>query len=308
MLLAVAALALTAGGCGGSDGGAAGEPIATAGEGVADSAAPATDAAAPDASPSEVTEPVPDQPADPPSGLAEGPVSLIALGDSLTAGEGDDTGLGYVGRLAESIGAVPGREDVSISNFGVSGWDSTMMVNGGDGAPGQLDAAVADVRTAVDAGRAVLATVLIGSNDMWYLYAYGPVEQSTTPADIEDAAEQTYRANLERTVTELQQAGAVVVLGLPDEQSIRPAVVDIDQLHNYLPDVTEEEIPQMVAMAGRLGTVVQEIADRHGLRTVDTNGSFWADSATMADDGIHPNGDGYALLADLWMAVIADML
>ena len=42
--------------------------------------------------------------------LAPGPVTVIALGDSLTAVEGDDAGKGFVGRLTEAIGTRPGRE------------------------------------------------------------------------------------------------------------------------------------------------------------------------------------------------------
>ena len=287
----VAVLALTVGGCGdsGSD-----EPAATTSDAAA---VPASDAAAP---------PATDSPVVPAADLPVGPVTLITLGDSLTAGDGDDSGLGYVGRLAESIAATPGRDDTSIVNLGASGWDSSMMVDGQEGSPAQLGGAVAAVAAAVADGRAALATVLIGSNDLWYLYEYGPPEG--TPPGNEDAAEATYRTNLERTVRELTQAGAVVVLGLPDDQSVRPAVVDIDRLHEYLPEVTVDEVQQMSVMAERLGRVTQEVAAQYGLRTVDTNGSFWADEATMADDGIHPNGDGYAALAALWLPVIHDLL
>ncbi len=256
---------------------------------TADAAAPETD---PGAAP--VTE------------LREGPVSVIALGDSLTAGEGDDSGLGFVGRLTESIDAAPGRSGSSLTNFGVSGWHSTGMVDGQDGSPGQLGAALAEVEAAVAAGRAVLATVLIGSNDLWYLYDYGSPE-GTTPAE-EDAAEETFRANLDRTVSELSQAGAVVVLGLPDDQSLRPCSLDISYLNNYLPNVTVEEIPLMSAMSVRLDRVVEEVAAEHGVRTVDTNAPFWADESKMASDLIHPNGDGYAILAGLWFTAIQDLL
>ncbi len=182
---------------------------------------------------------------------------MIALGDSLTAGEGDDLGLGFVGRLTESIDAVAGRSGSSLTNFGVSGWHSSGMVDGQDGSPGQLGAALAEVETAVAAGRAVLATVLIGSNDLWYLYEY-PAE--TTSAAEEDAAAEIYRTNLDRTVRELSQAGAMVVLGLPDDQSLRPCSIDIDYLHNFLPNVTVEEVQLMSAMSKRLAGIVEEVA------------------------------------------------
>lgn len=253
----------------------------------------------------DTVEPVaePDAPAAP--GLGDGPITLIALGDSLTAGEGDDSGRGYVGRIGEAITALPGRSGSSVVNFGASGWDSTMMVDGQEGSPAELGAAVAEVTTAVADGRAALVTVLIGSNDLWYLYEYGTPE-GTTPTE-EDTAAQTYRTNLDRTVTELTDAGAVVVLGLPDDQSVRPAVADIDRLHGYLPDVTVDEVQLMSVMAVRLDRITEEVAADHRVRTVDTNAAFWADKSKMADDGIHPNGDGYTDLARLWLAVIHDL-
>jgi len=303
----IAVAALMVAGCGGSD---ADEPPASATDAVAPATdvvgtdVMATDAATPEATDPEVT--AADPGGSPVTELADGPVTLITLGDSLTYGEGDQLGLGFVGRLAESIGKVPGREDVSLVNLGLSGWDSTMMADGGEGQPAQLGAAVEAVQAALAEGRAPLATVLIGSNDMWYLYAYGPPEG--TPPENEQAAEDMYRTNLERTVSELTQAGAVVVLGLPDDQSIRPAVVDIDRLHNFLPDVTVEEVQQMSVFVNRLISVTEEIAAQYGLRTVDTNGPFWGEAATMADDGVHPNDDGYAILADLWFPVIQELL
>ena len=106
------------------------------------------------------------------STLAPGPVTVIALGDSLTAGDGDDAGHGFVGRLTETISARPGREGSTLTNLGQSGWDSTMLVSGQDGGgEAELPQAVAAARAA--APGAVLATVLIGSNDLWYVYQNG---------------------------------------------------------------------------------------------------------------------------------------
>ena len=210
--------------------------------------------------------------------LAAGPVTVIALGDSLTAGDGDDAGKGFVGRLTEAIAARPGREGSTLTNFGQSGWDSTMMVSGQDGgAPAELPQAVAAARAA--APGAVLATVLIGSNDLWYVYQNGAVDP--TPRAEEDAMVATYRANLERTLTELQAAGAVVVVGLPDDQSARPISADMGRLNQQLSAVTAEEVGKMSTLAGVLGRTATEVAAAHGVRTVDTNDPFWADPARM---------------------------
>jgi lysophospholipase L1-like esterase len=237
--------------------------------------------------------------------VAQGPVTVVALGDSLTAGDGDDAGKGFVGRLTEAIAARPGREGSTLTNLGQSGWDSTMMVSGQDGgAAAELPQAVAAARAAAPA--AVLATVLIGSNDLWYVYQNGTV--NPTPSADEDALVATYRANLQRTVAEMQAAGAVVVVGLPDDQSVRPIATDIARLNQQLSDVTAEEVGKMSALAKVLARTATEVAAAHGARTVDTNDPLWADPARMADDGIHPNATGYTTLANRWLDGIAPLL
>jgi lysophospholipase L1-like esterase len=242
-----------------------------------------------------------------PTTLGPGPVTVVALGDSLTAGDGDDSGgQGYAGRVAEAIAAQPGREGSTLVNLGQSGWTSDGLVSGQDGAPGELGLAVDAVRTAKAGGAAVLATVLIGSNDLWYVYEYGP--EGGTPAANEDAAVATYRTNLDRTVSELQAAGALVVVGLPDDQSLRPGYADHDRLTQILGNITAEEVRQMSGLSGRLADTAEEVATEHGALVVDTNDPFWADQSTMAEDGIHPNAAGYAEMAALWMEVIEPVL
>lgn len=242
-------------------------------------------------------------PATAPATLPAGPVTVVALGDSLTAGEGDESGQGWVGLLTEAIAASPGREGSTSVNLGASGWDSTMMVDGADGTAGQLEQAVEQARTA---GGAVLATVLIGSNDLWY--AYENTTDAPTSAAEEDTVVATYRANLDRAVRELRAAGAVVVVGLPDDQSLRPGVADITRLNALLPNVTSEEVTQMSALAKRLAATAAEVAAGHGAATVATDDPFWADPATMADDGIHPDPAGYARLAALWTEGVRPLL
>ena len=239
------------------------------------------------ASEDQAESPAVDQPEEQ---LADGPVTLVTLGDSLTSGEGDETGQGgYAARLVAAIEAEEGRDGSSLVNLGVSGWDSTMMVEGGDGADPQLAPAVEAVRAAVDEGRAVVATVLIGSNDLWYVYEYSEPSGATT--ENEDAAADVYRTNLDRAVAELTEAGATVVVGLPDDQSLRTGVADIERLNTVLPYTTAEEVQQMSGLAGRFDDIAAEVAADHGALTVDTNDPFWADEA---DDGRrrHPSQRG----------------
>lgn len=129
-----------------------------------------------------------------------------------------------------------------------------------------------------------LATVLIGSDDLWYVHQ----NTAPTPGAEEDAAAAAYRRSLDRAVREMQAAGAVVVVGLPD--------------------ITEDEVRRMADLARVLARIAGEVAAAHGARTVDTNDPFRADPARMDPDGIHPNAAGYAVLAGQWMAVIDPLL
>ena len=253
-----------------------------------------------------------DQPAEEPAQqpvepLADGPVTVVALGDSLTTGDGDETGQGgYAGRLVAAIDANEGRTGSSLVNLAVSGWDSTMMVEGGDGSEPQLAPAVDAVRAAADQGLPVIATVLIGSNDLWYVYEYSEPSGATTAN--EDAAAQVYEANLGRAVADLTDAGATVVVGLPDDQSLRTGVSDIERLNTVLPYTTAEEVEQMSGLAARFDDIALEVASAYGALTVDTNDPLWADEATMADDGIHPSAAGYDRLTELWLVTIEPLL
>jgi lysophospholipase L1-like esterase len=239
-----------------------------------------------------------------PGALAPGPVTVITLGDSLTAGAGDDRGQGFAGLVADAVAARPERAGSTLVNLGQSGWTSTEMIDGQSGAPGQLGQALDAIRAAAPAP--VLATVLIGSNDLWFVYQNGTA--NPTPSTEEDAAVATYRGNVDRTVRELQAAGAVVVVGLPDDQSLRPIATDIARVNEQLSDVTEEEIGAMSALSKVFARTASEVAAAHGVRTVDTNDPFWADPARMADDGIHPNTAGYAVLGTRWLEVIDPLL
>ena len=76
----------------------------------------------------------------PASTLPAGPVTLVAIGDSLTAGDGDDSGRGYTGRLLEMMDLF--RSDTQITNLAKSGWSSDALINGDQGFTGQLPRAV----------------------------------------------------------------------------------------------------------------------------------------------------------------------
>lgn len=158
----------------------------------------------PAALPSSGMETVTDIPASifpPASALPAGPVTIVALGDSLTEGDGDETGRGYTVRLLDMVNAI--RPGSTITNFGMSGWNSDALINGDQGLSGQLTRALGELEIAKSQGRAAVALVWIGSNDLWYLYEYN---EGTNENDSLDA--EHFASNLEVILGQLRNAGA----------------------------------------------------------------------------------------------------
>ena len=100
-------------------------------------------------------------------------------------------------------------------NYGHSGWDSSDLINGLNGEASQLNQAVA--------AHPNIALVWIGSNDLWYLYEYGP-EPMTTAAEQDDL--RNYTANIDTILRQLTSHGITVFIALLDDQSKRPVVAD----------------------------------------------------------------------------------
>jgi lysophospholipase L1-like esterase len=221
-----------------------------------------------------------------------GKLTIATLGDSLTEGQGDDTGLGYTGRLKALID--PLRPGTTIVNVGHSGWTSTDLIKGQNGTPSELD-------TALEAHPNV-ACVWIGSNDLWYLYEYGP-EPMTAEAEREDLA--GYEANVSRILHELVNHGAVVFIALLDDQSKRPVATTPGPDGPAFPATTRTDLALMSAHVRAYNDIIRRVAAENGATTVDFYGTtVFTDAATLHSDGNHPNEAGYVKIAQLWFEAI----
>lgn len=229
----------------------------------------------------------------PPVKLPSGKLNIVALGDSLTAGDGDDSGKGYPGRLVALIQKT--RPGSKITNLGKSGWTSENLIKGLDGQPSQLKQALAI--------KPQLAIVWVGSNDLWYLYEYGDPAGTTTKEEQEDLRK--YRKNIETITRGLKEAGAVVVLGLLDDQSKRPVAIKGEAF----PGITKGELVQMSGQAAAYNTILKDVAAKLGAWTADfQNTGVFTEAATLADDGNHPNEKGYDAIAQIWFKAIQPAL
>ncbi len=235
----------------------------------------------------------------PASPLPAGPVTLLALGDSLTQGDGDETGRGYAGRLLDMVNLV--RPGSSMANFGQSGWNSDALINGDQGLSGQLERAVSELEAARSQGRSAVALVWIGSNDLWYLYEYGG--EGSDEGDAQDAAH--FAENLDTIFTQLRSTGAQVVIALLDDQSKRPVALKGEAFTSITPD----ELNRMSVQVTRYNAIIVEKAAQYGALTVDFYSTdIFTNPATLYDDGNHPNSAGYDIVAQKWYDTLSLIL
>lgn len=231
--------------------------------------------------------------------LPPGPISMIAIGDSLTEGEADETGRGYPGRLIVFVNEI--RPGSSITNFGKSGWNSNAVIEGDQGLLGQLPRALDEIKLAKSQERGVVVFVWVGSNDLWYLYEYGG--EIGDEQETQDLAH--FSANIDLILSELRNAGAEVIIALLDDQSKRPVALQ----GNTFVEITRDELNRMSNHVIRYNEVISQKAAQYGALTVnfyDTD--IFTNPAMLADDGNHPNANGYDLIAQKWLEVLLSIL
>jgi lysophospholipase L1-like esterase len=240
----------------------------------------------------------------PEASLAQ-PITLVALGDSLTEGAGDseydDEGrpLGYPGRVLQAL--LPEYPGSELYNLGRSGWTTEELINGTtyDGTPGQLGEAVSELEAALGAGHKAFALLWTGSNDLWAVYEWKC--DTTSPPSCAEADAAEYRSNLSILLSELTATGANVVVALLDDHSRRPIVADPAYADSF-PEITPEELPLLSAQVDRYNAIIAELANANGAQTVDFyHTTLFEQAATLSEDGNHPNAAGYDQAAAIWL-------
>jgi lysophospholipase L1-like esterase len=227
-----------------------------------------------------------------PSGpkLPSGALTIVAIGDSLTQGDGDESGLGgYPARLQKLIETQhPGTQ---VINLGKSGWTSADLLNGVNGEAAVLPQALA--------AKPNIALVWIGSNDLWYLYEYGP-EPMTSEAEQQDLA--NYTANIDAILRQLTGTGAMVFIALLDDQSKRPVVASPpNPAEPAFSATTPDDLSRMSKHVSAMNEIIQKKAAEYGAVTVDFfHTDIFTNPATVYSDGNHPNTTGYEKITQIW--------
>lgn len=234
--------------------------------------------------------------------LPAGPVTLVMLGDSLTEGQGDDAaaGGGYPRRLVERIQSQ--RPGSTAANLGQSGWTASDLIQGVNGEPAQLNAAVTQLTGTTGAKVALL---WIGSNDLWYLYEFGNPDAAAESQD-----RQRYTADIDTLLSQLHATGATLLIGLLDDQSQRPVVADPPNPNEpAFPGISAAERQQMSQQVIAYNNALRSKATQYGALVVDFyDTTIFTSPATLADDGNHPNAAGYDAITELWFARLNTLL
>jgi lysophospholipase L1-like esterase len=150
-------------------------------------------------------------------------------------------------------------------------------------------------------GKAALALVWIGSNDLWYLYEFG--------GDIDDAGDasdaQHFEANIDTILSQLRGTGAQVVIALLDDQSKRPIAMKGEAFVAITPD----ELSRMSAHVDVYNQIIRDKAAQYGALTVDFYSTdIFTNPETLYYDGNHPNQAGHDIIAQKWFEAIKPIL
>jgi lysophospholipase L1-like esterase len=205
----------------------------------------------------------------------DGSFRMVALGDSLTRGTGDESGKGYTGYLTELLKEKT-KQEMVMDNLGVNGQTSRQLA-------AQLGRE--EVQAQVKAADVLLLS--IGGND---LFRGGETLMNLDTEKVKEIEAEAMR-ELHSVLTELRKlngAANIFVIGLynpfidlTDSEKTTAIVRD----WNYKVAETASRIP---------GTVLVPTFDLFQLKV----GSY------LSRDQFHPNTEGYRLIAERVAALI----
>jgi lysophospholipase L1-like esterase len=228
--------------------------------------------------------------------------AYMALGNSLAVGVGasNPSTTGYVARAHQSLRASEryGQIGLDLINIGVAGATSADLVAAG----GQLDAAIDEIVTRRDNGlegdEVEIISLDIGGNDLLGLVASrSPCLESASVEPCREAFGDVLSAiqnNLTDSLTRLREAAPdaiVVVVDLYNPYSgtgdLREAIAElgVGQANGVIAAVTAD-----ADLRVRTASIAQLFSGR---------GGQW-----VAPDGIHPNDNGHAVIAEAVLAAI----
>ncbi|MDQ0228876.1 SGNH/GDSL hydrolase family protein [Metabacillus malikii] len=198
---------------------------------------------------------------------------VVAIGDSLTKGVGDETNQGgYIGKLINQMDERKEIKDIVLNNYGIKGHKTS-----------NLQKKLKENQVVNHLKKADLIFVTIGGNDLMnvvkkniFSLDYGPFREG----------QKTYENNLKdiiNTIRENNTEANIVLIGL------------YNPFKYMLPELSEID-----TIISEWNTASQQIINHDGHSVfVSVEDIFTTtDEILLSDDQFHPNRKGYELIAD----------
>lgn len=197
------------------------------------------------------------------NGFTENKVQIVALGDSLTRGTGDETGKGYVGWLKEEL-STGLKKDVYVLNHGINGYRSENILN-------DLKTKE-DIRNSIKQGDIIVLS--IGANDLFHV---GQEEINPNVIRNRFAAAEVSMVKVLDTLHSLNNHSPILCMGL----------------YNPFSDLSVgKETGALVKEWNN--RVMQVVTNYPKMVYVPTEDLFSIQGTKyLSSDHYHPNGEGY---------------
>jgi lysophospholipase L1-like esterase len=206
-----------------------------------------------------------------------GDMTIVALGDSLTRGTGDDTGKGYVGLVSDEIKKRLSPHKVTLYNLGIKGQTSTQLLQ-------QLGQQ--QIGRQISEADVILLT--IGGND---LFQKGETLLNFNPEEVQKIQQQ-YLSNLQQIFTTIRsknEGATILLLGL------------------YNPFIELENSDMTNTLIREWNNGTEEVTSEFNqIVFVPTFDLFQLSvNDYLYSDNFHPNQLGYQLISDRVIPLIS---
>lgn len=203
---------------------------------------------------------------------SEEDVDIVALGDSLTQGVGDDTDQGgYVGILDRTLQVLD--TNVHFQNFGKRGNRTDQLLHRLEEEP-----ALAEALEEAD-----MIIITIGANDIMQVLKENIMDLEISYFNEEQTSYEERLHEIFDTIRSLNEDASIYLLGI------------FNPFKNYFEDIPE--LDQIVLNWNDIGREI--VSENENSTFVPIDDLFDDDAADLfAEDNFHPNYDGYYLMAE----------
>jgi lysophospholipase L1-like esterase len=201
---------------------------------------------------------------------------VVALGDSLTRGTGDDSGKGYIGYLVEEL-EEKSKEKITLHNYGIKGYRSQQLLT---------QVKQGEIQRQIKNADYILIT--IGGND---LFQGG---QTYMDMDTKKLAQirQDYLKNLQAVLTELRSVN-------------EKAVIFQIGLYNPFIDLNDAELTTKIVREWNHETSKLLDLDEKTIYVPTFDLFQISVNDYLYTDKFHPNAEGYRLIAERVASLIS---